>query len=355
MLKTLLPLFSLLTIICLGLILSCGPTNSAQNSSNSGGPSLDCVDTKKIDLTKDCGDTYAPVCACDKNTYKNKCEATKNGVQQMTANACTDCLDPAKKSRKPCPRNLDPVCGCDGADYPNPCEAENAGIQKYTKGKCVSKRDKTCIDPAQRQPDAACPMNYNPVCGCNNKTYSNECKAKIDGVQRWTKGACGGKAVADDCIDPSKRSMRPCTDEYKPVCGCDGKTYSNECAAEVNGLTSWTKGACDSGKTRNDDCIDPNKVSNKGCPENWDPVCGCDGKTYGNECEAKAKGIQSFTKGKCGDDKKQGCIDKTKINPEGLCPMNYAPVCGCNGQTYSNECKAIIAGVTKWTQGACNQ
>jgi len=352
MLKNYISILSVISILCLGLLLSCGPTNSAQNGSNTDGPSRDCIDSNKIDLSQNCAGTYAPVCGCDKNTYKNKCEATKNGVQDMTASACIDCLDPAKKSRKPCPRNMDPVCGCDGADYPNPCEAENAGIQKYTKGKCGQTRDKSCIDPAKKKPDGVCPMNYDPVCGCNNVTYSNACKAEIDGVQKWTRGACDKASTKSDCVDPKKQSMRPCPENYDPVCGCDGKTYSNECSAEVRGLTSWTKGACD--KAIDPNCIDPNKMSNKGCPENWDPVCGCDGKTYGNECEAKAKGVQSFTKGKCGTDKSQGCIDKSKINPEGLCPMNYNPVCGCNGQTYSNECKATIAGVTRWTKGACN-
>ncbi|MBK8830377.1 MAG: hypothetical protein IPN60_05885 [Saprospiraceae bacterium] len=52
-------------------------------------------------------------------------------------------------------------------------------------GGCTTKR---CIEKPVA--DCVCTMQYDPVCGCNNKTYSNACAAECAGIKVYTKGPC---------------------------------------------------------------------------------------------------------------------------------------------------------------------
>lgn len=48
----------------------------------------------------------------------------------------------------------------------------------------------------------------------------------------------------EDCLDDDNDDCM-CIEIYQPVCGSDGKTYSNTCVAECEGITEYTEGACE--------------------------------------------------------------------------------------------------------------
>ena len=80
-----------------------------------------------------------------------------------------------------------------------------------------------------------------------------------------------------------------------------------------------------------------------GCPSGVGRPCGIDSFCFqGHFCK--------FPDGECRSSGFGVCV----VLPE-VCPEIFAPVCGCDDQTYGNECEANAAGVSVASEGECPQ
>jgi hypothetical protein len=48
------------------------------------------------------------------------------------------------------------------------------------------------------------------------------------------------------------------------------------------------------------------------------------------------------------------CIDKAFVDPKKDCGKKVEHVCGCNGVTYTNPCEAVKRGIVLYKPGTCN-
>jgi len=275
-----------------------------------------------------CDAILAPVCACDGQTYSSDCAAEMAGSSVLHTGACDS------SSGTTCGGFIAGTCA--KSEYCNFPIATQCGSGDQT-GTCT------------RIPDA-CTLQVAPVCGCDNVTYSNSCAAASKGVSVLHNGACdvtpgtvcGGlqgltcpdgafcnfpieaKCGAGDQTGICDSALAKCSGTLDPVCGCDGKTYDNACIAHSQQVSVAAVGACSTQPTscggklggvcaRNEYCNYPlsancgradatgtcSVIHTAACTANYDPVCGCNGMTYGNACEAGLAGMAISSKGEC--------------------------------------------------------
>jgi len=277
----------------------------------------ECVDSTLINPDAICPLIWSPVCGCDDVTYANDCVAVNyGGVLSWTSGECAPgCMDMSGLDFGACDMFL-------GFTWLNGTCSPLSGCG-YIIGN----------------------IDYSP----NFYTSSWECQQN-----------CGDPL--NDCINQwqiEQGFMVDCSPDINPVCGCNGIEYYNACSAfYYGGVTSYTSSPC----SQNDCRVIPASIDFGACamPLGWARLeQGCtmtSGCSYIGQNGFDYSTFFFTTAEDClnGCNPDTICVDSLQIDLTVMCPAVVDPVCGCNGITYNNSCEAIYyGGVISYTTGPC--